>query len=208
MAGKIFILGLPRTGTSSVCAAFLDRNYPVAHTAFTQAAIEAAQVLADAPVFVDFPELDGLFPDSKFIYLQREPQAWSASARALLKRITAELESGSGVINPILQRSYERVFGDLSQVGGLSDEALVTCYKRHEAWVQAYFSQRPEDLLCLDISHADAFQRMGDFLQLDLCGDFPKLNQNGEITAWKKLKHTAKVDSHLSGPNRRRYYEF
>jgi len=209
MKNKIFIVGLPRTVTTSLCAAFLDLGCSVAHTAYTQAAVETAQVIGDAPSFCDFPEFDQLFPGSKFIYLQRDRRSWLLSARGLLERFATELESGRGVINPILLRSYEKIFGSIAEVKMLSDDALLDCYARHEEWVKTYFSQRPEALLCLDLSTLGAFERLGKFLDIKLEGKgFKKLNQNGEITAWKKLKHPLKIDSNLSGPQRRKYYAF
>ncbi|MFQ3195483.1 MAG: hypothetical protein ACI9N3_002317, partial [Colwellia sp.] len=51
---KIFIIGLPRSGTTSICAAMLELGYTVAHTAYTQKTFDQAQVIADTPIFADF----------------------------------------------------------------------------------------------------------------------------------------------------------
>ncbi|MEM7388342.1 MAG: sulfotransferase, partial [Pseudomonadota bacterium] len=49
MSSKIFIIGLPRTGTTSICNSFLQLGYKTAHTAYTQQAITTADVIADTP---------------------------------------------------------------------------------------------------------------------------------------------------------------
>ena len=48
---KIFIIGLPRTGTTSVCVAMLELGFYVAHTAYTDRSFTEAQVIADTPIF-------------------------------------------------------------------------------------------------------------------------------------------------------------
>ncbi|WP_320819085.1 sulfotransferase, partial [Thalassolituus sp.] len=40
---KIFIIGLPRTGTTSISVALLELGFLVAHTAFTKKAFEVAE---------------------------------------------------------------------------------------------------------------------------------------------------------------------
>jgi len=58
MSSKIFIIGLPRTGTTSICNSFLQLGYKTAHTAYTQQAIITADVIADTPVFSEYALLD------------------------------------------------------------------------------------------------------------------------------------------------------
>ncbi|WP_164835569.1 sulfotransferase, partial [Pseudoalteromonas sp. TB51] len=43
---KIFIIGLPRTGTTSVCHAFLEFGIATAHTAYTSHCFENATAIA------------------------------------------------------------------------------------------------------------------------------------------------------------------
>ena len=72
MSERIFIIGLPRTGTTSVCHAFLQLGFSCAHTAYTKQCFNQAQVIADTPIFNDYEYLDSLYPGAKFIYLERE----------------------------------------------------------------------------------------------------------------------------------------
>jgi hypothetical protein len=55
---KIFIIGLPRSGTTSICSVMLELGYSVAHTAYTQKTFDNAQVIADTPIFADYKQLD------------------------------------------------------------------------------------------------------------------------------------------------------
>jgi len=55
---KIWIIGLPRTATTSVCVAMLDLGYKTAHTSYTKTCFKHAQVIADTPIFCDYQQLD------------------------------------------------------------------------------------------------------------------------------------------------------
>lgn len=58
ITNKVFIIGLPRTGTTSLCSFLLNKGLTVAHTAYCQQAFDSAQVIADTPIFHDFQQLD------------------------------------------------------------------------------------------------------------------------------------------------------
>ena len=88
---KLFIIGLPRTGTTSISVALLDYGFKVAHTAYTKRAFELADVISDAPCFCDYQELDKLFPNSKFVYLDRALTSWVPSVQMLLNKMLPEL---------------------------------------------------------------------------------------------------------------------
>ncbi len=207
---KIFVVGLPRTGTTSVCAALLDMGFAVAHTAFTKEAVETAEVIADTPVFNDFEQLAVLFPESQFIYLMRQKSAWLPSIKVLLKKILSALESGDGVINPILLRCYQDVFGPMNRETISSDEHLLSCYYKHQVRVNEYCKQNPDRFLSIDISDEDSLATLASFLSRPVeCGRvFPILNSGGKITAWKSIRHPRKIDSNASGVDRRQYYQY
>jgi hypothetical protein len=107
---KLFIIGLPRTGTTSISIALLDYNFKVAHTAYTQHAFQRADVLSDSPCFCDYKELDKLFPDSKFVYLDRSLADLITSIQMLLKKMYTNLEPKTGIFNPVLKRSFNEAF--------------------------------------------------------------------------------------------------
>lgn len=171
---KVFIIGLPRTGTTSVSVALLEQGLKVAHMAFTKQAFILADAVSDAPCFSDYQQLDGLFPQAKFVYLERDMAKWVPSMQMLLGKMLPHLEAKSGRFHPIMKRSFRHTFA-IDKVTNPADEAhLIDCYQRHQNEVFAYFHGR-EDFISLDISHAGSLSRLLQFLGLTT--DCPTLAQ-------------------------------
>lgn len=205
---KIFIIGLPRTGTTSISVALLECGFKVAHTAFTQQAFELADVVSDAPCFSDYQQLDILFPDSKFVYLQRDLAQWVPSIQRLLSKMAPHLLPKSGHFNPVLKRSFEQTFA-LSNKNLLTEAHLSACYKKHQQQLDAYFDGR-NDLLSINVSESHSLQTLLDFLGLDNPGNqqFPHLNQGSQVANWKAYKHVNKINSLSAGKNHRRFFDY
>jgi len=211
---KIFIIGLPRTGTTSVCVALLEAGLKVAHTAFTKASFAAAEVIADAPVFSDYQELDKLFPDSKFVYLERTMTDWISSMQMLLGRMGPHLDPVTGRFHPIMKRSFKLYFGMAPE--WLEEANLRRAYERHRAGVLEYFSgmevtKRRDDLLMLDISAPGALAKLHEFLDLSpvaVDAPFPHLNRGRNVAGFDEFKHPNKISANLSGPERRAYFDY
>ena len=199
---KIFIIGLPRTSTTSVCVATLDLGFTTAHTAYTEQTMSDAQVIADTPIFCDYQQLDQQYPGAKFIYLTRDLSKWLPSIRQLLERMFTNLQRSDGGFNPTLKRCYNGVFSPLTRDNIASDQFLTDCYQRHYQGAQRYFSQRPLDLLTIDVSAPDSYQQVADFLEATTNRtDFVHINIGGKITAWKQIKHPLKIESTHRGKN-------
>lgn len=200
---KIFIIGLPRTGTTSVCAAMLELGFRVAHTAYTDRSFNEAQVIADTPIFCDYQHLDSAFPDAKFIYLSRAMDKWLPSITQLLARMHNNLIRDDGGFNPIIKRCYQEIFAPYSLANINNVDFLAQCYRQHETQVQQYFTGRDSNFLSIDISDNESYNQLLSFLNLpeseatSTC--FKKLNVGGKITAWKDIKSTLKVDSTNKG---------
>ncbi|WP_206483905.1 sulfotransferase family protein [Thalassotalea sp. G2M2-11] len=197
---KIFIIGLPRTGTTSVCSKFLALGYRVAHTAYTQQTFEHAQVIADTPVFNDFKTLDNYYPDSKFIYLTRDINAWLPSIKQLLQRMYANVIRHDGGFNPIIKRCYQQTFAPFTEQNINNDDFLIRCYQKHQQQVTQYFADKPAQLFTFSVTQTESFQQLHDFLQLPTpITSFNRLNIGGKITAWKELSHPNKIASTRNG---------
>ena len=203
---KIFIIGLPRTGTTSISVALLELGFLVAHTAFTKKAFEVAEAISDAPCFSDYQHLDELFPNSKFIYLSRNMDEWVPSITMLLEKMAPHLESKTGYFNPILKRSFHHTF---SPTLPLTSNELIDCYQRHQQAVFEYFKDR-DDLLSIDVSQQGSLLKMKEFLGVDAQGSegFPKLNAGRNVANWKEYKHPNKVNSNLAGLDHRKYFDY
>ncbi|WP_248289573.1 sulfotransferase [Thalassotalea sp. Y01] len=202
MKGKIFIIGLPRTATTSVCVAMLDLGFNVAHTCYTKRCLAEANVIADTPVFSDYQGLDKAFPGSRFIYLERDMQPWIASIRRLLQRMHDNLVRQHGGFNPYIKHSFLQVFSPYSADMLQQDSLLANCYRRHQQQVFNYFQGREQDLLSIKVSDADAFGRLCAFVGVDAPAEHPgfkPINVAGKVIAWNKIRHPNKVDSSHRG---------
>ena len=204
---KLFIIGLPRTGTTSISVSLLE-HFKVAHTAYTKRAFELADVVSDCPCFSDYQQLDGLFPDSKFVYLQRPLDQWLPSIQMLLNKMLPHLNART-YVNPILKRSFGQTF-DLTDVDKSLDRVhLTACYQRHEQSVIDYFHDS-DNLLSIDVSEADSLPRLLGFLGLPHSGDeqFPHLNIGRRVDSWGEYKHPNKVNANAAGRERRKFFDY
>lgn len=197
---KIFIIGLPRTATTSICVAMLDLGYNVAHTCYTTNCLQHAQVLADAPVFYQFKQLDLAFPNSKFIYLERDLSDWLPSIKQLLLRMHTNISRQDGGYNPIIKESYTRIFTPFTIEKLNDDNFLEQCYLTHKQDIEQYFRSRPDDLLRLNVSKQGSYQTLLNFLQLPVSDDnFVRMNIGSKVTYWKDIKHPNKIESTNKG---------
>ncbi len=207
---KIFIVGLPRTGTTSICSTLLELGYNVAHTAYTQSTFEQANVIADTPIFNDYKLLDKHYPNSQYIYLTRDPQKWIPSIKQLLLRMYENVVRDDGGFNPIIKRCYTEVFSPFTYENINNNDFLLACYEQHKKSVTEYFTKQNKSILFIDISNDNDYLMLVNFLCLHVGYNidsainegketFPLLNQGGKVTAWKDIKHPNKVESTKNG---------
>ncbi len=197
---KIFILGLPRTSTTSICLAMLDMGYTVAHTCYTQKCLTDAEVIADTPVFNDYQLLDKAFEGSKFINLERQLDLWVPSIKQLLQRMHTNVIRKDGGFNPHIKRCFSEKFAPFTLDNINNDDFLKQCYNQHQSQINHYFKNRSDDLLSIDISKPDSYQRLLSFLQKDLpVKGFEKINIAGKVRAWKDINHRLKIEGTRNG---------
>ncbi len=200
---KIFIVSLPRTGTTSICYTLLLRGFKVAHTAYTKKSFESAQVIADTPVYCDYTFLDKSYPGSKYIYLERDTTEWAASMQLLLVKIHEKIKSKGSGYHPILERCIKQLFGQAP----LTLDALIEKHEAHKQQLLYFFSSRDRDFLSINISQKSAYSYLCEFIGIaDDNGTFPQLNKNGRVFEWQKIKHPLKVGSHERENGQREYF--
>lgn len=197
---KVFIISLPRTGTTSACLYFLNTGLRVAHTAFHPSVVEDAQVIADTPVFIDYPLLQQRFPNSKFIYLQRDLSAWIASAYRLLKSMRKRYRQTNMPFHPEIDRCFQVAFPNFDKTGVLNDIYLNNCYNTHKSKMLEYFSAYKDCLLIVDIEHPEAAQTLHSFLfgkstQHQKDDKLPQVNIGRRINYWEEIEYSNKIDS-------------
>lgn len=212
---KVFVLGLPRTGTTSLCTKCLHWQFRVAHCCLTKEAFSQAEVIADTPVFSDFKQLDLLFPNSLYIYLQRPMDQWLPSISLLLDKMKERFrEKGLDGFHPLISRSFNLTFPNWVDHSVIDFDYLADCYEAHEKMVMAYFRNRQEVLLKLSLLEDQAEVKLATFLEkikpivLGESHGFECLNANGKINSWQSIKHPLKVDAMAFGEDRRRYFDY
>lgn len=209
---KIFIIGLPRTATTSVCLAMLELGLKTAHTAYTHKTMAQAQVIADTPIFCDYQQLDKTYDNAKFIYLTRDLSLWLPSIKQLLQRMATNLLRTDGGFNPTIKRCYQQVFSPFTEKNINQDEFLTQCYQHHQQEILHYFKNREHDLLSIEVSDKNSYCALVEFLiknNFISSTDTPKLsfehasfehiNRGGKVTAWNKIKHPLKIESTHKG---------
>jgi hypothetical protein len=206
---KIFIIGLPRTGTTSASVTLLDYGFKVAHTAYTKRAFELADVISDAPCFCDYKELDKLYPNSKFVYLDRALEDWAPSMQSLLKKMIPELKPKTGYLNTVLKRCMNTTFALLTTENPTKIQHLEACYITHQTEVFRYFLNR-HDFIKINLNQSGHLNALLNFLDIveDQAVNFPHLNAGKQVDAWKELKHPHKINSLSAGTEHKKFLDY
>lgn len=156
----------------------------------------------DAPFSVKgtYAQMDALFPNSKFILTFREPEQWFNSLHQFHKKILQI--TGSKAITKERMASvtylYPGYLEDIHELNWLIsvDEKLawkkdwnlaynrehyISVYMERNRQIIQYFSERPDDLLVIDITMEKDTAKIVDFLKLppQLVTNMPHLNQTG-----------------------------
>ena len=190
--------------------ALLEQGLKVAHMAFTKAAFMQADAISDAPCFSDFKQLDKLFPEAKFVYIDRELDSWVPSMQMLLSRMLPHLDAKTGRFHPIMKRSFRHSFGVGIVENPQDEQHLIDCYQRHKAEVVNYFAGR-HDLLSIDVSQQGALGQLLAFMGLAASENqqnFPKLNVGRNVASWDEYKHPNKISANASGPEKRKFFDY
>ena len=185
MKGKVFGIGLSKTGTSSLAEALnvLGINtihYP--HDAITYQELKAGQFrlsilnqydgIADTPVVPYYPQFDKLYPGSKFILTIREKKEWLAS-------VEKHWQVASTYEDQPLKREFQHFIR--TAVYGCIDfqkDRFSYVYDVHEQQVLRYFADRPDDLLVMNICEGEGWEVLCPFLHLPVPGEpFPHANE-------------------------------
>jgi len=173
--GKIFCIGFQKTGTSSIgkaleilgyrtCGAVaLQEQDPTKIRTTAFANVDKFDAFQDNPWPLLYLELDQRFPGSKFILTRRDPQSW----------IKSVVRHFGNTGRPMLKWIY----GVPYPKG--NEEVFLERYDKHNQDVLEYFSQRPGDLLVLDIETDNQWPHIAKFLNTDVpTVAFPHANKS------------------------------
>jgi hypothetical protein len=175
---KVFGIGFHKTGTTSLANALYTLGYYV--TGFfgvydpniRTVVYEQAHLLADrydgaqdTPWPVIYKELDCWYPGSKFILTIRPTDEWIASIVKHFKsqRIPA----------------HEWIYG--VETAARNEDVYIRRYENHNREVIDYFKDRPGDLLVMDITQGDGWEKLCPFLGVGIPPfRFPSQNTVGQ----------------------------
>ncbi len=175
MPTKVFCIGFHKTGTTSLAIALEELGYKVTGPNSTndpnisenvyQMADELVQqydAFQDNPWPIIYQELDQKYPGSKFILTIRSTESWIESQ---LKHFgTQETQ----------MRKW--IYGVGAPKG--NEEVYIKRFERHNQEVLAYFKDRPQDLLFLDFTKGDGWNKLCNFLDKEIPQiPFPHANQ-------------------------------
>jgi hypothetical protein len=172
---KVFGVGLSRTGTTSLAAALERLGYrtiqyphPERTLADDFSEIDRYDAATDAPVAECFPKLDARYPGSRFILTVRDADDWLRSVEARWRRV-----GDPGDFHASHRELRRRLLGSID----FDERRVRRAFLQHRRRVEAYFADRPGDLLVLDIPGGQGWRELAGFLGGPAPdGPFPALN--------------------------------
>jgi hypothetical protein len=181
---KIFGIGLPRTGTTSLNTAleilgFCSLHFP--HDPMTIAELRAGNyrlsilnqydALTDIPVPAIFAQLDELYPGSKFILTVRDMDNWLDSCKS------AWFNQSDAVPEPGSAREFYRTL--LYGCNNFNRDRFRWVYETHLKLVHDHFSgDKSKQMLILDVISGDGWHKLCPFLGVDIPNTpFPHKNK-------------------------------
>ncbi len=181
--GRIFGIGLTRTGTTSLTSALDILGYRTFHFPADDATrervmtlladdgqrlrlpiLERIDVLTDTPVSATFEALDAAYPGSKFILTTRDTRSWLESCDQLWASWATPylLEHGDEPLAAYIRAIHEDLYG-----GATFDRARFSAaFDGYHERVRSHFRDRPGDLLSIDICSGEGWDPLCRFLNL------------------------------------------
>ncbi len=157
---RYYGIGLSRTGTTSLFTVMIRFGFKAFHNPAPQFWEQRAEYefMNNLPVPARFEQLDSEFPGSKFIYTYREVDSWVHSCDLLVQRLLN--------VNPFydwMEEYHMEMYGHPT-----FDEACFrAAHARHDKHVREYFADRPDDLLIMDITQGDGYDKLIPFIGME-----------------------------------------
>ena len=170
-------VGFQKTGTSTLREALRILGFKVKDTSTrplipilrgqwsrVMAMLRHVDAVEDTPWYMIYKELDRMAPGSKFILTIRDEEAWYQSVSTHI----------GGLRNP----HHEWIYGRGKGLPRDDKENTIRVYREHNRNVRNYFKDRPGDLLVLDFTNGDQWEKLCAFLNKDIPDTpFPHANK-------------------------------
>ncbi|WP_417910089.1 sulfotransferase family protein [Candidatus Electronema sp. PJ] len=151
-------IGLGRTGTTSFCDALRILGYQnvVHNPTFEQ--LRYLDGASDNGCTIFYKYLDYKFPDSKFILLIRDLKSWLDSTEYIHGYTPPDRSEDLIIMRRMLMYGTP-VF---------DREKFIDVYYSHHEEIRKYFRNRPGDLLEMNITAGDGWEKLCPFLDLPI----------------------------------------
>jgi hypothetical protein len=185
---RIFGIGMHKTATSSLHAAFKTLGYDSFHwetnkkswdiwnemkTAGRSETLERYYSLCDLPIPMFYRELDAAYPGSKFVLTVREESTWLKSVERLWNPYVNPRYDWD--LQPFSHQIHQALYGQTE----FNAEIFLARYRRHNAEVKEYFRNRSSDLLVMDIDQAAGWNELcGFFGRAIPAAPYPRVNRS------------------------------
>lgn len=189
-ASKIFGIGIQRTGTTSLHIALKILGYNSIRAPFrlypdlNDDILSKYDALTDNPIPLLYQRLDKEYPGSKFICTTRDVGSWLKSVKWLFRigRIIGDWDNYS-----IVHEVHQAFYG----IRNFDEKVFREVWFAYHAEVQKYFADRPRDLLIIDFTRGEGWEKLCAFLGKEIPNiDFPVKNKSTLRRTVKALVHT------------------
>lgn len=193
--GKVFGIGLSKTGTSSLTAALdilgiRSIHFPHDDRTFDElrrgqyrlSILDEFQSATDTPIAPFYAQLDRAWPGSKFILTVRERASWLRSAEAHWR----VLKEGPRAHDAQFQAFVDFVNACVYGCTHFNAERFAFAYELHCRNVLEYFAARPRELLVLDICGGAGWPSLCAFLGVPEPAGVPFPHAN-RASRWKHM---------------------
>ncbi|MGF1458208.1 MAG: sulfotransferase family protein [Leptolyngbyaceae cyanobacterium] len=193
---KVFGIGLSRTGTKSLTAALNMLGLNIIHYPTDAATVQNVRSLnanfhllyqydgiTDLTVVPFYPQLDQLFPQSKFILTIRHPEDWLRSLEQHWEYAEHQYQTADHPANWSLTLEATRllkiaVFGRYD----FHPDHMLAIYRQHCSDVLRYFQAHPQKLLIINICAGEGWDKLCPFLECEtLSQPFPYIEFHPSI---------------------------
>lgn len=151
---KVFGIGMPRTGTTSLTKALEILGFtPALHNPYDTMDIGTCGSATDLTVAWRFRSLSLIWPDSKFIYTKRDVNSWLVSIDRHYRQHYIDMDALQ-YDHPIYPKKWfqaEAVIQTFSELRP-DREAFEIGRRRHEVGMRAFFRTRPGRLMEIDVT--------------------------------------------------------
>lgn len=190
--GKVFGIGLSRTGTRSVYVELLALGLRAVHYPFDATTerelfsgselslLAREDALLDLPAAGFYRGLDRLYPGSRFVHTTRPRAEWLDAVERHYRALAEGWDSWPARFRAFSERITRHVYGAFP----FDRAAFADAFDRHSDGVAAHFADRPGDLLELDVRGERSAAELAGFLGLaSRSGQFAHVTDEHELPA-------------------------